>query len=367
MLTKQVAPELHNFAAGSFSPAIVAHVQAAIEKAQADNNIVIHTAFVGGGRVNGISDASSDFDIYRYAFFLPANPSACQLRRLLHTSDAVDKTILIKSDSAVDEAGVKVDIEYRFWDVEKLIEMLWAENGDAIDWMRPPSVLCSRGTFYKGLFDRTAAIHESRFGNYAALCVARKYFGRLNSGLNSATQEALQALGLPKGVKAKDAATLGPEPAVLYAIPTLSVKEWMNIAHAALIVEYQLQNYNTVAPINFEQLLTEVKLTGDVAAFLRELRAKRSDAVTKREPVAIGGDIYTWMNGVRQACIGKFRELEHVEDVDATGETRRKTALFNAIETALICAQKECGLAASYPSGTLGGLIPVAPICKAVI
>jgi hypothetical protein len=118
-------------------PELQASIHAVLQVMESEHDIVVHTAFVGGGRLLGLWDASSDWDIY--GVFAVRQRERRALARACKFPGDIPDTLRTRCTltSAI--------IEVRLWDISKFAQLRSANNGDAITWLRAPGVLVSRG------------------------------------------------------------------------------------------------------------------------------------------------------------------------------------------------------------------------------
>lgn len=110
---------------------------AILKALESEHDIVVHTAFIGGGRLLGLWDASSDFDIY--GVFAARHRESRALARTCKFPSELKDTIRTKC--ALPTALVEV----RLWSIEKVAQLICSNNGDALNWLRAPDVIVSHG------------------------------------------------------------------------------------------------------------------------------------------------------------------------------------------------------------------------------
>lgn len=163
-------------------------IHALLQGLEKEHDIVVHTAFVGGGRLLGLWDSSSDWDIY--GLFVARQRERRALARACKLPDDLPDTLRTRCllPSAL--------IEVRLWDMTKFAQLLYANNGDAIAWLRAPGVLLSRdvgedGGWRSKLLDGLCVLPCPRGGlpgfSRALTAIYQRVFGNLLAMLDLAT------------------------------------------------------------------------------------------------------------------------------------------------------------------------------------
>lgn len=216
-------------------PTSVRHeIMRRLAAAEQEHQVRIVLAIESGSRAWGFASPNSDFDV-RFIYARSANWYL-----------AVD----LEERRDVIEYAITDNIDLNGWDVRKALRLFWKSNPAFVEWIQSPITYIERGEFAAGARSLLPQVYSSESGIYHYRSMARtNYRGYLRAD-------------------------------------RVPLKKYFYVLRPLLSVRW-IERYGTVAPIEFERLLSllenEPRLLHDIGVLLERKRA--SPEMGLAEPV----------------------------------------------------------------------------------
>jgi len=240
-------------------PDIYAEIVHRLQLIEQEEHVRILFAIESGSRAWGFASPDSDFDVR----FVYARPREWYLRiDMDHQRDVIER-------------GIVDDIDLNGWDVLKALRLMRQSNPALVEWLQSPITYMEQGDFRAKLLDMLPRVYALEKGIYHYRSMASSNFRDTLSG------------------------------------DSVKLKKYFYVLRPVLCVRW-IEQYGTVPPIEFGQLLHLIEDQPELLAEIHELLRKK--AVTPE----LG-------KGAQIPVIHQYleRELSRLAEVKPSEDTRR--------------------------------------------
>jgi len=192
-----------------------------LKQVEIDENVKILMAIESGSRAWGFASPNSDYDV-RFIYVRP--------RDWYLSIDVEDRRDVI-------EYPIVDDIDLNGWDIRKALRLFWKSNPSFIEWIQSPITYIESGNFRQNVIELLPKIYSVEKGMYHYLNMAKSNYR--------------------EHMKEKN----------------VRIKKYFYVLRALLNIRW-LETNQTVAPIEFERLLTLLE-DEELLSTIRALLARK--------------------------------------------------------------------------------------------